>query len=210
MKFLLLLIALPLFSLAQNSEVGINGYGKIRIGSKLSEVEKYLKPTDEVPPYAWFAPLTFDRYREFIGIHDENQALTAADSAEIHLMMEQAAEMRKVEGGTVYRPRNGVHKSFMGLTIAALKIYTNEEEKIESIQIVLDKKDISDITKAQLTSQLEQKLGESWCSMSIVSSEPPFPFHCTWDDTKTGRELTVSDMFEEGGDFGESVNITYR
>lgn len=200
--FLVPIICLvQLISHAQAENVEITGYGKIKLGVALSEVQALLTELNTVPSYAWFSPMGFD---DAVDMMEMETPLSAEDSAMIDGYM---MEFEGMEEGKIYIPSDKEHSVFVGLRIAAIKLICDESNIITHIMIALDSKDVSEITKEQLTNLLEAKFGEPYCNMSIVP-EGRYPYYCSWEDAKEEFQIVVSDMREPGGSMGKSLNIT--
>ena len=187
--FTLLLISGSTF--AQNSDIGVDGYGKIRIGTPLSDVEKLLKPIDSAPEYAWFAIRNYEWYKENWGIKDSSEYL----------------EIMETEGNNFFGiPKDKFHGNFMGLRVQAICLYLNENDVINGIRMVLNEKDVTLRSKVILMAELSKKLGDSQCIMGI--GYKPETFICDWG-TDGSHVLSVSDMEDEGEGQGKSINISF-
>lgn len=195
---------LSLTSIAQTENISYDGFGPLKLGMQRSDIKGLLLPTDEVPEYAWFAPMSFDAAAFQIGY--EPAEMSSQDSLEVYDLM---MEMDGFNEAEYFLPEDKELKRFCGLEVAAFALSFDSEDKLIEIQLVIDKKDVSQITKTQLMNLLADHFQQEDCMFSLMGQDRPNPFYCGWPDPEEQFDFVFSDEQSPGGSWGESINVVF-
>jgi hypothetical protein len=186
---ILFAVLLPLTCASQQVEVGLDGYGEIRVGAAYSSVEKLLKPIQKAPEYAWFGEKSFQWYADNFGITDS---------------LEYLGMLEMVEPSILCIPKDKMHAKFLGYGVAALSLNV-VEDRIQSIRIVLNPEDVAG-QPTNFFLALEEHFGPTDCTVSVNCEGMPRMCDWGWDSPVL---CSVSDMAEEAGCQGVTINISY-
>lgn len=206
MKKILLSIFLLFFHYQVSSQadnIELNGIGELRLGAFLSDVEALLEKQDTVPPYAWYARISFE---EAMLISEFEHPLSAADSLYINQYIEGRLLNRYEK---IYYPKDATLSYFAGLRITSIKLFLDRDFRIISIYLTIDPEDTSEDINYQLIRLLESRFGYAECDTSLLYVGPPYPFYCSWYSEDRLNELLVSDAREYGGGLGRTLNIVF-
>lgn len=197
MKTLLLqVILLTQISIA-HAQIAQSGFGTIRIGKTYKELKKYIIEVDEVPDYAWFAPMTIEEYFSDYG----GDTTSYFEMLESDRMIEKEMELTIIECS--FKKRK--NKTISGLNIECAQL-TFENDTLIGFRLVFDSNEISPDTKREFIDNLLETLGETTCSYSTEFASSPF--YCCWDNL-SGSRIVISDETEPGGELGQSINMTF-